>query len=65
MSWDRVQGNWDHFQERLQDIWGELTAEDIAGIEGRQEQLIACIQHRYGITREEAESQVSEWLRRV
>jgi uncharacterized protein YjbJ (UPF0337 family) len=64
MNWDQIAGNWKQFQGKLQEAWGDLTNDDIARIEGNQQQLVGRIQERYGITKEEAERQVDDWLRR-
>lgn len=64
MNWDQIAGNWKQFQGKLQESWGDLTNDDIARIEGNQQQLIGRIQERYGITKEEAERQVNDWMRR-
>ena len=42
-----------------------LTDDDVARIEGNQEQLIGRIQERYGIAKEEAERQVNDWASRL
>lgn len=64
MNWDRVKGDWMQHRGKIRGSWGELTDDDVARIEGSQEQLVGRIQERYGIAREEAEAQVKEWLRR-
>lgn len=38
--------------------WSKLTDDDLALIEGRQDQLVGRIQERYGIAREEAEREM-------
>lgn len=44
--------------------WNALTDEDLPGILGSYDDLIASIQKRYGVSRAEAERQVEEWHRR-
>lgn len=65
MNWDQIKGNWTQFKGKARETWGDLTDDDLARIEGNQEQLVGRIQERYGIAREEAERQVSEWSERL
>jgi uncharacterized protein YjbJ (UPF0337 family) len=60
---DRTKGSWKQFFGKAKETWGQLTNDDWKVIEGKRDQLIGKIQERYGITREEAERQVSEFER--
>lgn len=62
MNWDQVSGNWAQFKGKLREKWGDLTDDDVARMQGNREQLVGRIQERYGIARDEAERQVSDWL---
>jgi len=59
--WEKFKGSWTQTKGAVKEQWGKLTDDDITEIEGRREQLIGKIQTRYGISREEAEAQVSGW----
>lgn len=61
MNWDRIQGNWKQVTGHAKAQWGKLTDDDMDVIAGRREQLAGKIQERYGIVKDEAEKQVSEW----
>ena len=61
MNWDRIEGKWKQASGKIKEKWGKLTDDDLLEIEGRRDQLIGKIQTRYGITREQAEAQVSTW----
>ncbi len=61
MNWDRIEGNWKQFKGQVQQRWGDLTNDELDKIEGKREELIGIIQNRYGIARDEAERQVSDW----
>lgn len=61
MNWDRVEGNWKQLKGKVVEQWGELTDDDMDVIAGKREQLAGRLQERYGITRDEAEKQVSRW----
>ena len=62
MNWDRIEGNWKQVTGRAQAQWGKLTRDDVDVIAGRREQLAGKIQERYGIAKDAAEKQVSDWL---
>ena len=59
--WEKFKGSWIQIMGAVKEQWGKLTDDDLLEIEGRRDQLVGKIQTRYGITREQAESQVSTW----
>ncbi|CAL1239643.1 CsbD family protein [Candidatus Methylocalor cossyra] len=59
MNWDQIKGNWHQLKGTVKAHWGRLTDDELERIAGDQERLVGVIQERYGITREEAEKQVS------
>ncbi len=61
MNSDTLKGQWKQLKGSVQKQWGKLTNDDIDVIEGNATQLAGRIQERYGIAREEAEKQVSDW----
>jgi uncharacterized protein YjbJ (UPF0337 family) len=61
MNWDRVEGNWKQFSGKVREKWGKLTDDDLAVVNGKQDQLIGRIQERYGIAKDEAQRQVKAW----
>jgi uncharacterized protein YjbJ (UPF0337 family) len=61
MNWDRIEGNWKQVKGKVQERWGSLSDDDLDIIAGRREQLCGRLQEVYGLSRDEAESQVSEW----
>ncbi len=65
MNWDRIKGNWKQFRGQAKQQWGKLTDDDMDVIEGRREELVGRIQARYGIAKDEAERQVSDWESRL
>ena len=62
MNWDQVEGNWKQMKGSVIEQWGKLTNDDLDVIQGKKEQLVGQVQERYGIAKEEAERQVSDWL---
>ena len=63
MNTNQIKGSWKQFAGKAKETWGRLTADDWKIVEGKRDQLVGKIQERYGIAREEAERQVSEFER--
>jgi uncharacterized protein YjbJ (UPF0337 family) len=61
MNWDRVNGNWKQFRGGVRERWGKLTDDDLDVIAGKRDQLVGKIQERYGVAKDAAEDQLSEW----
>jgi uncharacterized protein YjbJ (UPF0337 family) len=59
--WEKIKGSWNQTKGAIKEQWGKLTDDDLLEIEGRRDQLVGKIQTRYGITKEQAEAQVSSW----
>ena len=57
MNWDQVEGN-------VKEQWGKLTDDEVDVIAGKRDQLAGKIQETYGISKEEAERQLSDWQTR-
>jgi uncharacterized protein YjbJ (UPF0337 family) len=64
MNKDTVQGNWKQLKGKVKEQWGKLTDDDFDVIAGKRDQLLGRIQERHGVSRDEAERQVSAWERR-
>ena len=65
MNWDRISGNWAQWQGRVRERWGKLTDDQLDVVSGRREQLSGRIQEVYGVTKEEAERQLTNWQRNL
>jgi len=61
MNKDRMEGNWKQLKGKVREQWGKLTDDEIDQIAGKRDQLVGRIQESYGIGRDEAERQVSDW----
>ncbi len=44
----------------IKEKWGKLTDNDLAVINGQQEQLVGRLQERYGYSREQAEREIEK-----
>jgi uncharacterized protein YjbJ (UPF0337 family) len=65
MNWDRIEGNWKKFKGNAKEQWGKLTDDDFDVAAGKRDQLAGRIQERYGITKDEADRQITEWADRM
>jgi uncharacterized protein YjbJ (UPF0337 family) len=61
MNWDRIQGNWKQAKGTVKEKWGKLTDDQLDVINGKREHLVGVLQESYGIAKDEAERQISEW----
>ena len=61
MNKDTVEGNWLQFKGKVKEQWGKLTDDDLDVIAGKRNQLLGKILERHGISRDEAEKQVTTW----
>ncbi len=59
--WEKISGSWTQTKGAVKEQWGKLTDDDLLEIQGRRDQLVGKIQTRYGISKQEAEAQVSGW----
>lgn len=65
MNWDRIEGNWKQLKGNVREKWGKLTVEHIDVVAGKRDKLVGRIQEAYGISRDEANRQISEFANSV
>lgn len=63
MDWDRIEGNWEVIKGSARAHWSKLNDEDWQQLTGDKDSLLASLQVRYGIAREDAEQQADEWAK--
>ena len=61
MNEDTIAGNWKQFKCKVKEQWGKLTDDDLDVIAGKRDQMVGRMQERYGIAKDEAEKQLSDW----
>ena len=61
MNWDGIEGNWHHARDRIKAQWDKLTDDHLETISGKREHLVCKVEECYGIPKDEAERQVSDW----
>jgi uncharacterized protein YjbJ (UPF0337 family) len=64
MNWDIVEGKWTQFKGDVKKQWGKLTDDELDVIAGNREKLVGKIQESYGISRDNADKQVTDWCSR-
>jgi uncharacterized protein YjbJ (UPF0337 family) len=55
--------HWHEIKDQVRQHWGKLTADDLARMSGRTEDLASTLQVRYGYGRAQAEMEINNWLR--
>jgi len=65
MNWDQFEGKWKQMKGSVREQWGKFTDDDVDQIAGRRENLVGRLQERYGLAKEEAEKQATDWWDRV
>jgi uncharacterized protein YjbJ (UPF0337 family) len=63
MNWDQIAGKWNQMKGEVRQKWGKLTDDDLEVAAGSKDKLIGRIQERYGIAKEEAQTQFDDWAR--
>ena len=64
MNQDILEGKWKQLAGEIRETWGELTDDEIDQIAGKRDKLAGKLQEKYGWSREEAERQIDDFLRR-
>lgn len=65
MNWDQIEGQWHQVTGQLKSKWAKLTDDDIKNVAGKKDQLIGKLQEHYGVLKEDAETQVDEWIAKL
>jgi uncharacterized protein YjbJ (UPF0337 family) len=65
MNQDQMEGKWKQYKGKVKEQWGKLTDDDLDVISGKRDQLVGKVQERYGVAREQAEKEVSEFWKRT
>jgi uncharacterized protein YjbJ (UPF0337 family) len=64
MNRDIAKGNFTQLKGKIKEQWGKLTDDEIDELEGKSEILAGKLQERYGMKREDAEREVSDFRTR-
>jgi len=62
VNWDQIEGNWKQVKGQIKQKWAKLTDDDLKLIDGKRIELVGRLQERHGITKEQAEKQIDEFV---
>jgi len=65
LNWDRIEGNWKQFKGNVKKQLGDLTDDPLDVIAGKRDNLAGRIQMTYGLYKDEAEKQPTDWQKRM
>lgn len=54
----QAEGSWKQFKGKIQEMWGDLTGDDMDRFEGKREQLEGHLQEKMGESREVVQEKV-------
>ena len=64
MNKDILEGKWKQIKGDIQKQWGKLTNDDLDIIDGNREKLSGMLQERYEKSKDEAEKEADEFLKK-
>ena len=59
---DILQEKWLAVKDQVPKKWNKLTAEDLAGLSGKEEELVSALWQRYKYGRIQADMEIRNWL---
>ena len=62
MDWDQMEAEWERMKDLALARWAKFTNEDLTQIGGKRDRMIAKLQERYDISKDEAFRRAEEWL---
>lgn len=65
MNWDQIEGNWKQMKGKVQGQWAKLTDRDLERVQGKRTELMGKLQARYGMTREQAQREIDQWVKKL
>ncbi len=64
MNADVLKGKWKEMKGEVKVKWGKLTDSDMTQIEGHEDKLLGLLQKRYGYSKDQAEREYKEFMKR-
>ncbi|HVJ65040.1 MAG TPA: CsbD family protein [Bdellovibrionota bacterium] len=62
MNKEILKGNWQEMKGKIRETWGKLTDDEVDQIEGNYDQLVGRLRQRYGLTVEESQKRVNDFI---
>jgi len=57
----QIKGNWNEIKGKLKQKYGQLTDDDLAFSEGKEDELLGRLQQRLGKKKEEIRSEIEQF----
>jgi uncharacterized protein YjbJ (UPF0337 family) len=64
-SSDEIKAKWHQQVGSAKILWGKLTEDELLKAEGQEQKLAGLVKERYAVSREEAEKQVREFMKKA
>lgn len=64
MNKDIIKGHWLEVKGKLKQQWAKLTDDDIAEMEGNQDELMGRLQKHYGFEKDHAHEEINKFLKK-
>lgn len=61
MNEDILKGNWKQVRGKIQKQWSKLTKDEVTAIDGDKKVLLGMLQEKYGLTKDEAKEELSNF----
>lgn len=61
MSWDLSDESWNTLKSKLKMRWGKITNTHLEAIAGKREKLLEVIKQAYGLSEEDADTQIKSF----
>lgn len=62
MSDLKLKGNWNELKGKMKQKYGELTDDDLAYTEGKEDQLLGKLQKKLGKSKDEIKKELNSWM---
>ena len=61
MALGQVSSRWQHVSNAALQRWDRLSEEEVTGVRGNAERLVSLLQGHYGLPREQALKELTDW----
>ena len=65
MNWSEVKASWEEMSVVIHAHWPKLTDEELNNIDGDRNELARALQRRYGLSGQQAETEICEFEKDV
>lgn len=62
MNEDILKGKWKELKGSVKEKWGDLTDDDVTGVEGKTEKLLGILQEKYGYSKDKALEEYNKFI---